>query len=198
MISDVTTLAVTALLLFGSPGPGPMTIVATSATFGIRRTISLYLGILLGLGLSMVAASLGLATLLAAWPSLKSALQILGGLYVLYLAYRIATTPLDPNQAGGSCLTLTDGVLLNILNPKSYAVLLVIYSKFLLPVSPVVAAYLMTMLTCMAVAVITNLFWLCLGGAIRPLFQHPAASRRLRFGFAALMVIAVCWALFYS
>jgi len=198
MISDVTSLAVTALLLFGSPGPGPMTIVATSATFGIRRTISLYLGILLGLGLSMVAAALGLATLLAAWPSLRTALQILGGLYVLYLAYRIATTPLNPNQAVGSRLTLIDGVLLNMLNPKSYAVLLVIYSKFLLPLSPVGVAYLMTMLTCMAVAVVTNLFWLCLGGALRPLVQRPAASQLLRFTFAVLMVVAVGWAFINS
>lgn len=197
-MSPLTTLAMTAMLLFGSPGPGPMTIVATSATFGVRKTLSLYVGILTGLAISMVAAALGLAALLAAWPSAKLTLQIVGGLYVLYLAYRIATTPLDTHAAEGARLTMRDGVLLNVLNPKSYAVLLVIYSQFLLPISPATIAYVATMGVCLAVAVFTNIFWMCVGGAIRPLVQRPLFSRLLRLTFALLMIGAVSWAFIQS
>lgn len=197
-MSQLTTLVITALLLFGSPGPGPMTIVATSATFGIRQTLSLYVGILIGLAMSMVASALGLAALLSALPSVKLTLQIVGGLYVLYLAYRIATTPLDTNAAESARLTMRDGILLNVLNPKSYAVLLVIYFRFLLPISPTIMAYVVTAGVCLAVAVVTNIFWMCLGGAIRPLVQRPLFSKWLRLAFALLMIGAVTWAFIQS
>ncbi|OHV07532.1 LysE family translocator [Kushneria phosphatilytica] len=197
-MSQLTTLAITALLLFGSPGPGPMTIVATSATFGVYKTLSLYAGMLTGLAISMVASALGLAALLSAWPGVKLTLQIVGGLYVLYLAYRIATTPLDTNAAEGARLTMRDGIFLNVLNPKSYAVLLVVYSQFLLPISPATMAYVATMGVCLAVAGCTNIFWMCVGGAIRPLVQRPLFSRLLRLAFALLMIGAVFWAFIQS
>src|SRR5688572_33141646 len=84
------------LLLFSSvmsltPGPNVVMVTASAANFGFRPVIPHMLGITLGFGLLVMAVGLGLAGLFQAEPRLHLALRYLGGTYLLYLAWRIAT-----------------------------------------------------------------------------------------------------------
>jgi len=198
MIEAYLTLISTTALLLGSPGPAPLALAASSATFGIKRAIPFLLGILAGLSVAIITATTGLAVLFDTYPEIRFAVQLVGGLYIIYIAYKIATASVSPEAgvASESTPTFLDGFILNLFNPKAYAAFFAIFSQFLLPYQNEVVGYLATMLVCLFVATIVDIIWLLFGGILRPIFARPKQARFIRVLFALLMLIAVAFALF--
>ena len=84
-----------ALLVFAfvtsiTPGPNNFMLLASGVNFGFRRTVPHMLGIAFGFLSLLLGVGFGLGAVLASYPSLHTGLKIAGGLYLLYLAWRIA------------------------------------------------------------------------------------------------------------
>jgi len=192
----IISLATASALLLGSPGPATLGLAGVGATYGIRGGIRFLGGILVGLCAVILGATLGLATLFASFPGARIFVQVIGGLYICYIAIKIATAPhvADSVTVARDRPRFRDGFILNLLNPKAYAVLFALFSQFLLPISSVAGAFVTTALVCFAVAVVVDSIWLSFGSIIRPLFKQPRQARFVRVLFAVLMVGAVLWA----
>ncbi|MCG8611340.1 MAG: LysE family transporter [Pseudomonadales bacterium] len=192
----ITLVSVTALLL-GSPGPAPIALSASGATYGVRNSVPFLCGILSGLSFAIIGAAVGLALLLATFPKVAYAVQLLGAIYVLYIAYKIATAPFLALNADGLALapTFWDGFILNLLNPKAYAAFFAIFSQFQLPVNNAFSSELLTGLVCLAVAAVVDVVWLLMGGLIRPVLSSPKKSRIVRVSMSVSMVVVVAIAL---
>ena len=186
-----TLISVVALLL-GSPGPAPLALAAVGASFGITRGLPFLFGILSGLAIAIVGAIIGLSTLFSLYPTTKIIVQVIGGLYILYVAFKIASAPM----IGGSNTqhripSFVDGFILNLLNPKAYAAFFAIFSQFTLPLENNTLSLFATGVVCLIVATIVDSIWLMLGGIIKPIFKKPLQARVIRIIFAILMIIAV-------
>lgn len=196
MIEALIALASATALLLGSPGPAPLALAGTSATFGIRRGLPFLAGIVAGLGIAIVGATVGLAALFAAYPGARFTVQLLGAAYIGYVAFKIATAPtVAAGSAAGAAPRFVDGFILNLLNPKAYAAFLALFSQFLLPFPDKAAAFVATGVVCLLVGAAVDLVWLCFGGVIGPVFRQPRPARIMRISFAVLMVGAVLWTL---
>jgi len=191
MLEQTIMLITATALLLGSPGPAPLALAATSATFGVRNSIPFLLGILSGLIVVIIAASTGFAVILSAAPQLKFALQVMGAIYIGYVAWKIATAPINTAEADIKCPSLVDGFMLNLLNPKAYATFLALFSQFLLPFESAVASYIITGGAAFIVAIVVDTGWVLLGGGLKPIFEKPRAARVLRISFALSMLCAV-------
>lgn len=191
MSDAVITLITTTTLLLGSPGPAPLALAATGATFGIRQGIPFLIGILMGLSFAITGAALGLATLFSAFPNVKLFCQFIGAAYMAYVAYKIATAPLASTNAPQLAPSLRDGFILNLINPKAYGAFLAIFSQFLLPTDSSVSSYVATGVTCLLVAAVVDSIWLALGGLLKPLFSHTKVARAIRIVFALSVLVAV-------
>jgi threonine/homoserine/homoserine lactone efflux protein len=192
--SFISLIAATALLL-GSPGPAPLALAATGATYGIRQGTPFLLGILCGLSFAIIGATAGLSALFTAFPNVRITCQLIGAAYIIYIAFKIAFAPVVANNSAQSAPKFKDGLILNLLNPKAYAAFLAIFSQFLLPFPDSTISYFTTGLTCLLVATVVDVLWLCLGGVLKPLFSHPVQARVIRVIFAVLMIGAVIYAL---
>ncbi|WP_260865169.1 LysE family translocator [Shewanella sp. KCT] len=133
MLESLVSLIAATGLLLGSPGPAPLALAATGATFGIRRGAPFLAGILLGLSVAIIGASAGLAALFSNFPDLRLTFQLLGGAYIAFIAYKIASAPCTQLDNAQQAPSFKDGFILNLLNPKAYAAFLAIFSQFLLP-----------------------------------------------------------------
>jgi len=193
LFESLVTLITTTALLFGSPGPAPLALAATGATFGVRQGLPFLFGILAGLSAAIIGATVGLAAFFAAVPSARFSVQLAGALYIIFIAYKIAIAPtLDSSdKSTQSPPRFRDGFILNLLNPKAYAAFLAIFSQFILPFSNSITASAVTGLVCLIVAAFVDVIWLYLGGQLRPLFEKPKSARLMRVIFAILMIIAV-------
>ena len=194
MLEAFLSLITATALLLGSPGPAPLALAATGATYGVRNGVRFLLGILTGLCFVIVGTTAGLAALFTSLPSLRITFQILGAAYIAYIAIKIATAPIASNEATGLMPSFKDGFILNLINPKAYAAFFAIFSQFLLPFSETTISYALTGLTCLCVAAIVDAIWLVFGGVLKPAFSHPKQARFMRILFASLMLSAVIYA----
>ncbi|MFN3363854.1 MAG: LysE family translocator, partial [Allorhizobium sp.] len=71
-----------------SPGPATMAIASASLGQGRRHGLTIASGIFCGSMTWAIAASLGLAAILSQYAQALILMRILGGLYLLYLAWR--------------------------------------------------------------------------------------------------------------
>ena len=89
-IDTVLALAGFAFVMSASPGPGNFLLLTSGVNFGFVRSIPLILGISLGF-LTMVAlVGLGLGHLLKVFPLIGLGIRLACGVYVVWLAIRIA------------------------------------------------------------------------------------------------------------
>ena len=74
-----------------TPGPNNMLLTASGANFGFVRTIPLMIGIMIGMQVMLLMVAFGVGGLILLYPSLHLMLKIAGSLYLLWLAWKIAT-----------------------------------------------------------------------------------------------------------
>lgn len=191
MFEQIFMLSTATALLLGSPGPAPLALAASSATFGIQRSLPFLFGILAGLIMVITAASTGFAVLLSTAPQLKFAIQLIGATYISYVAWKIASAPINGAEVEAKCPSLIDGFMLNLLNPKAYAAFFALFSQFLLTFESVAASYIITGITSFIVAILVDTAWVLLGGSLKKLFAKPKAARVLRISFSLSMLFAV-------
>lgn len=125
-----------ALALLLIPGPAVLYIVARSASQGRRAGLVSVAGIHVGTLVHIAAAVLGLSAVIVASSTAFSAIKLAGAAYLVYIG--ISTL----RQRGGFADTIgeqrtrstrrvfTDGVVLNILNPKTAVFFLAFVPQF--------------------------------------------------------------------
>ncbi len=198
MIEALSSLILATALLLGSPGPVPLALAATGATYGIRRGIAFLVGILTGLAVAITLGSIGIATLFNTFPPSRYLVGVAGALYICYIAIKIATAPIltEQDELEAQAPTFRDGFILNILNPKAYAAFVALFSQFLLPFSTELISTAVTALVAFGVAILVDGAWLILGGVLTPLFRSPLLARPIRVLFGVVMVAAVIFAFY--
>ncbi|MFD1880386.1 LysE family translocator [Paracoccus pacificus] len=115
--------------------PGPAIIAATQTAFARGREAALPYGLGLAVGASLwcLFALLGLTVLFSLVPAIFIALKVLGGLYLLWFAWRLwrdAPEPM-PDAASGR-RSFWGGIALNLSNPKPA----LFYSAVILSIFP--------------------------------------------------------------
>lgn len=194
--SALLTLLLSAAVVMGSPGPSTASATAIGAAFGFRRSLPYVAGLMLGTGAVLAVVATGLAAILFSAPGLGPALTILSGLYMLWLAFRIATAPpLGERAAATAAPSLAGGVLLAIANPKAWLALGAVFASATFPFgSPLLdAAFKLAVLGAMNCAV--HLLWLIAGAGLSKLLRDPVRSRIANLIFAILLVAATLAAL---
>ncbi|WP_435259378.1 LysE family translocator [Thioclava sp. FR2] len=138
-------LAFASLSLFAAISPGPAVIMAarTGLTEGLRTGAFLAAGIGAGAVVWASAAMFGLNLVFAVAPALLWALKILGGGYLIYMAYHLwkdARTPLDTSarstlpRSPASAFRL--GLFTQLANPKPAVMFSAIFLGTIPPQTP--------------------------------------------------------------
>ncbi|WP_227367429.1 LysE family translocator [Halomonas sp. M20] len=116
-----------------TPGPNNVMLTASGANYGYWRTLPHILGIIIGCFVLFSAIALGLGLLFERYPLFQSLLKIIGSLYLLYLAWKIANAP-PPDlstQGRGRPLTFWQAAGFQFANPKAWVMGLALMAGFL-------------------------------------------------------------------
>ena len=124
---DASTLipfAVASLAILVIPGPAVTYIVTRSLQGGRRVGLASVAGIPLGTAVHALAAVAGLSALLVSSALAFNVVKYGGGLYLIYLGIRALRSRADEavslaRPAAGAGRALRDGVIVNVLNPKT-------------------------------------------------------------------------------
>lgn len=123
----MTTEQAVAFLLFAvvaavTPGPSNVMLTAAGANAGVLRGLPCLLGVIVGMGLMMFLVPLGLGSLVLAHPLVLRILNWGGAAFLLWLAWKIATSASLDAAAGGDPVGFVGATLFQWINPKSWLV----------------------------------------------------------------------------
>lgn len=192
MASNLILLWLAALPLMGSPGPATMSLAAMGAAFGSRRGLSYLLGIVAGTFGVLILIATGVTGLILARPALVTAITVLAAVYILYLAYRIATAPVIAD--GGTATrppSFHAGFLLAIANPKAFAAIGAVYSGNVIFQQDLMLDTMAKIGALTIVIIVVNSAWLLFGSALSSLLRQPRAGRIANIVFAVMLVASV-------
>ena len=187
--------AAAVFFLIVTPGPGVLTTAGIGSGYGFRAGLSFLGGLFIGTNLVALAVVSGLAAALMTVPVLYTALFWASVGYLLYLAAKIALAGsriafIRPVKAPG----LPNGVLLQLLNPKAYAVNTALFSGFgFLPDSPGWEVALKFMIV-NTVWIPVHLAWLAAGVTLRRLDLPPRVQSAINIAMAVSMLAVVALA----
>src|SRR5580700_5335054 len=126
-----------ALILAITPGPGIFYVLARSLRGGRREGVLSSAGTFLGGLVHVAAAAFGLSAILAASAIAFETVRYAGAAYLIYLGYRMIRSRHEAMNvgeldAGASRNTLAQGVMTEVLNPKTALFFLSFIPQFVL------------------------------------------------------------------
>jgi len=112
-ISYVTVMSIT-------PGPNNLMLATSGVNFGIRRTLPMVSGILVGCGLQTALAGAMLEVLLQWMGAIRLPLTLLGCTYLLWLSWKIFRSGAPELREKARPMTFVGGALFQAVNPKAW------------------------------------------------------------------------------
>ncbi|MBF8743214.1 LysE family translocator [Pseudomonas guariconensis] len=195
MLGSIDLLTAFVLFAFVSsitPGPNNTMLLASGVNFGVRRSIPHALGISIGFMVMVLAVGFGLGELFKAWPPLYTILRYVGAAYLLYLAWKIATSgPMSGEAKGaGKPLGFWGAAAFQWVNPKAWVMAVGAITTY----TPA-QGYVLNVIVIAALFALVNLpsvgIWVMFGSALRNFLQNPRWLMLFNVLMALLLVISL-------
>jgi threonine/homoserine/homoserine lactone efflux protein len=192
----VLALIWASVVIMGSPGPSTMSVTAVGAVYGFRRSLKYAGGLIAGTTAVLLAVAVGIMTIVLSIPHAAPILVAVSAVYLLYLAFRIATAPPLAGQRGKlAAPAFAGGFMLAIANPKAYLAIAAVFAgTSIFSEDRALDAAVKTALLS-AMIVIIHICWLSAGASLSRILQDPTSSRIVNVSLAVSMVVMTLFAL---
>jgi len=198
------------VVLLAIPGPTTLTVISYSASHGRRANVPLVAGVALGDSTALLLSLVGLGALLATSALWFTAVKWAGGLYLLYLGFKLLRAGASPAAQTGSTASAAAATppapeslwrlffntyLVTALNPKGIVFFVAFLPQFINPAAPAAAQLWGLGITFVVLASVNASLYAVFAGAARRLLESPRAQRRFNLLGGTLICTAGAWAL---
>jgi threonine/homoserine/homoserine lactone efflux protein len=190
--SLLTAFVIFATVMFVTPGPNNIMLLASAVTHGFRRTVPHIAGITFGFAFMVGAVGLGLGTVFITYPVLQTVLKYAGAAYLVYLAVAIARSgPVDPGQnpARGP-MTFWGAALFQWVNAKGWVMVIGTITAY-----AAIASFpwniAIQVAISLALGAVSCTAWALFGTALRPFLSSERAVRAFNIGMAILLLASL-------
>ena len=193
-VIEIFALIIFLFPLAFSPGPGNMFFAANGARFGFVNTLSANLGYHLATIIVTFLIGFGFSVFFSFIEKQYQYIQIIGSLYVMYLAYKFFRADVYNQNSQKFRCTFTDGVVLLVFNPKAYVIISLMFAIFLDSNQNILKLIIITL-----VFTINNFIsftlWTVFGDLIGAKFRNEKYSKILNNVFSLLLFLVGVWML---
>lgn len=190
-LDQILAFAIFAFVISITPGPNNTMVLASGANFGLGPTIPHLLGIDLGFALMIIAVGSGIGGALTALPVLHTVLRYIGAFYLLFLAWKIASSG-GPDTDGSRKrpLSFLQAASFQWVNPKGWIAAtgaVATYTPsdgFFANLLTVTAVFALVMGPCITL-------WAAVGMSLRRFLSQPAYLRAFNVVMAVLLVASL-------
>jgi threonine/homoserine/homoserine lactone efflux protein len=202
----LVSAAAFAVAMAGTPGPNNAMLTSSGSLWGFRRTVPHMLGISIGFPVMLLIVAAGLGRALRDHPTVLTAMRWLGAVYLLYLAWKIATAEprtkdADPGQPGASRggartgrgpLSFLQAALFQWVNPKAWLITLSALATVASAGGhPSVLRAILLAFVFLAVTLPITAAWTLVGVGVSRLLTTSRALRRFNLAMAGLLVASL-------
>jgi threonine/homoserine/homoserine lactone efflux protein len=175
-----------------TPGPNNVIIMSAGMRAGFARGLPCVAGGVIGMGILVSTAVWGLGSVLIATPGAFNALRILGVTALLWMSWKIATTPPLDEARQTEVVGFWRMVVFQWVNPKSWVVSASAAASYGAGESGPLAWRAFTMgALFMAAAAPSGVFWLLFGASLQRWLARPKVSRVIFVAMGASLAATV-------
>ncbi|TDO98689.1 LysE family translocator [Marinomonas balearica] len=191
-ISLIVAVAAFAFITSVTPGPNNIMLLASGAQYGYMKTLPHMLGIVIGMAMLLFSVLIGLGALFTLYPALYSVLNVAGGAYLIWLAYKIATAPTDEINVRSDDrhgpIRWWESALFQFINPKAWMMSLGSVSTFSVPGDLYIQSGALIMLAFALLGFPAISIWAGAGAKIRIWLNTPTRRRQFNWIMGGLTV----------
>lgn len=185
------TFAIAVFVLAATPGPALLSILGTGAAFGFRVGLKYVIGALVGANVVILLVISGLANFLESLPQIRVILIFISLCYLSYIAFQIATSNANSGlERTTNLVGFKDGVIIQLINPKAYAVALALFSGFPFSKQTLFVEIYLKLLITNVIFIPAYLAWLLAGVKLNSLNLSHKKARIVKIMLAFLMLVA--------
>lgn len=174
-----------------TPGPNNMMLVASGVNFGLKRTLWHVAGINVGFPVMLLLSGLGLGQVFARHPAIYMAMKVIGIVYMLWLAWKIANAgPVGEGRQRAVPMTFLQAAAFQWVNPKAWAMVVGAIAAYTVPENYTVSLIIITLLYALT-GTPGSLVWAAFGSAMRTFLQDPVKVRWFNRAMAILLVASL-------
>lgn len=180
-----------------TPGPNNIMIMSSGVNYGVQKSLPHMAGIQLGFLLMLLAIGFGAGLILQQQPLLHSVIKLLGAVYLLYLAWKIASAAPEQIETGNSKpLSFWQAIAFQWVNAKAWVMITGAIAAF----TSVQGIYWQQLALIALVFLLVGLpctgSWLLFGAALKKLLTAPKQRQwfnRVMGSVLALSVLPPLW-----
>ncbi|MCJ8318369.1 MAG: LysE family translocator [Colwellia sp.] len=188
----IITIVLFAISASVTPGPNNITVMASGANFGIRKSLPVFFGICIGFAIMLLLVGIGFGQIFEQFPVLHLLIKIVGTLYLLYLAYLIASaTEVSTSDAQVKPLTFINGALFQWLNAKAWVVATGAIAAFTTVGADFYSQNFTIALTFLIISFPCVGLWLFFGSTLKNILKSDLHRKIFNYSMAGLLVMSV-------
>jgi threonine/homoserine/homoserine lactone efflux protein len=175
-----------------TPGPNNITVMASGVNFGIRKSLPVFLGICVGFAIMLLLVGIGFGKVFEQIPFLHIFIKIIGTVYLLYLAFLIATADeITMSDTQKKPLTFIKGALFQWLNAKAWVVATGAIAAFTTVGVDFYTQNIIIATTFLVVSFPCVGLWLFFGSTLKNRLKSKQHRRVFNYSMGGLLVISV-------
>lgn len=188
----ILSLATFALATSCTPGPNNIMLMASGVNFGFARTLPHMVGVVAGFAVVLLAFAAGLGLLFALFPMAHTVLKVVGAVYMIWLALKVANSggPENLKDTEATPLTLLQAAAFQWVNPKGVLAGLSAVTLFVRPQSAVADTVVMLVVVTLA-NVIAVTIWAGFGTVVSRLLHNPRHAKIFNIVMALVLVVSI-------
>jgi threonine/homoserine/homoserine lactone efflux protein len=180
------------VVMYFTPGPNNIMLLASGLTYGFRRTIPHIAGIVIGFAFMIAAVGLGLGTVFLAYPILQTILKYAGAVYLIYLAAVIALSgPTTPDgETGRGPMTFWGAAMFQWINAKGWVIVIGTITAYAAIAQFPLNIAIQTLIS-LLVGTVSTVVWALFGTALRPVLTSERLVRAFNIVMALLLLASL-------
>ena len=189
LILPILLFAISATI---TPGPNNIMLMASGLNFGIQKSIPHLLGVTIGFPFMVILIGLGFQIVFEKYPLLHEIIKIAGIIYLVYLAWRIATSAKQSLDGPKPVpFRFWQAALFQWVNPKAWVMATGAIAAYTSMSSDFFSQVLVIALTFMMVAFPCAGSWLVFGSSLKRILQKPVYQQAFNITMALLLIVSI-------
>ena len=173
--------------------PGPNNIIGSYSgfNFGIKKSLPLILGVTFGYTALITLAATGLNVIFNAYPILKAIIKILGSLFLIYLAYKIAFQSKVQEKKIKNPVKFYETFIFQFINPKGVFAAITSISLFVELGPDYLFHSLVVIMVSFFCAITSITSWCLLGKFLRRFSENKKFIQTFNYTMSFSLVVCV-------
>ncbi|MDC1170322.1 LysE family translocator [Candidatus Pelagibacter sp.] len=190
MNPDLLLLLGISLSLGFTPGPNNAVASYSAFNFGFKKTIPLIMGVGLGYTTLVILINFVLISIFKTYPIIQEIIRILGTVFLVYLAFKIATSNTSNNEKKTNPVTFYDTFVFQFINPKGVMAATTLISKFV-DQDNYISTSVMVIIVCSLTAFSSITAWTLLGKFLRKFATNNSFIKRFNYVMSVLILVCI-------